>query len=302
MARKKKSADSGGGGANWMDTYGDLVTLLLCFFVLLFASSTISEEKWQAIVTAFTGSPANAMLESVNIETVMTSGIMQTQGLQQSEDEEQESPEEQQAQELTAEEQALQDQINEQINELYERLQQYARENNLESSLLLEREGMYINLTISEGILFDSGMSNIRDTAAEEILRAIGLMIREYVTSISVVTIEGHTDSDPIRNPLPGLMDNIDLSGDRAENVWRFMADESGIDRSMFRARGAAEYEPVASNDTPEGKQRNRRVRIVIMAKDAREVLAMAEDAGGNITAQDVVDVSEIPENTFSSE
>ncbi len=87
MARKKKSADSGGGGANWMDTYGDLVTLLLCFFVLLFASSTISEEKWQAIVTAFTGSPANAMLESVNIETVMTSGIMQTQGLQQSEDE-----------------------------------------------------------------------------------------------------------------------------------------------------------------------------------------------------------------------
>ena len=48
--KKKKS---GGGGANWMDTYGDMVTLLLCFFVLLYSMSTISEEKWRAIVTSF---------------------------------------------------------------------------------------------------------------------------------------------------------------------------------------------------------------------------------------------------------
>ena len=44
MAIKKKSG--GGGGANWMDTYGDMVTLLLCFFVLLYSMSTISEDKW----------------------------------------------------------------------------------------------------------------------------------------------------------------------------------------------------------------------------------------------------------------
>ena len=51
MSVKKKK--SGGGGANWMDTYGDMVTLLLCFFVLLYSMSTISEEKWRAIVTSF---------------------------------------------------------------------------------------------------------------------------------------------------------------------------------------------------------------------------------------------------------
>ena len=49
MAIKKKSG-GGGGGANWMDTYGDMVTLLLCFFVLLYSMSTISEEKFKAIV------------------------------------------------------------------------------------------------------------------------------------------------------------------------------------------------------------------------------------------------------------
>ena len=49
MAKKR----SGGGGANWMDTYGDMVTLLLCFFVLLYSMSSISEDKWKAIVQSF---------------------------------------------------------------------------------------------------------------------------------------------------------------------------------------------------------------------------------------------------------
>ena len=48
--KKKKSS---GGGANWMDTYGDMVTLLLCFFVLLYSMSTISEEAWKNLVQSF---------------------------------------------------------------------------------------------------------------------------------------------------------------------------------------------------------------------------------------------------------
>jgi len=51
MAIKKKS--SGGGGANWMDTYGDMVTLLLCFFVLLYSISTIDQQKWMIVVQSF---------------------------------------------------------------------------------------------------------------------------------------------------------------------------------------------------------------------------------------------------------
>ena len=48
-----KKNSKGGGGANWMDTYGDMVTLLLCFFVLLYSMSTISEEKYKAVVMSF---------------------------------------------------------------------------------------------------------------------------------------------------------------------------------------------------------------------------------------------------------
>lgn len=55
MARNKKDGGSSS-GANWMDTYGDMVTLLLTFFVFLYSASSISEQKWQSLVEAFTGS------------------------------------------------------------------------------------------------------------------------------------------------------------------------------------------------------------------------------------------------------
>ena len=67
MARKKSSG-GGGGGANWMDTYGDMVTLLLTFFVLLYASSSVDEGKWQYILQAFTsqGSIVNPIVAPQN--------------------------------------------------------------------------------------------------------------------------------------------------------------------------------------------------------------------------------------------
>lgn len=55
MKRKK----GGGGGANWMDTYGDMVTLLLCFFIMLYSMSTINEEKWQQFVQSFQRQPSS---------------------------------------------------------------------------------------------------------------------------------------------------------------------------------------------------------------------------------------------------
>ena len=58
-----KKRNKGGGGANWMDTYGDMVTLLLCFFVLLYSMSTISEDKWKALVQSFNPNAVPTMMD-----------------------------------------------------------------------------------------------------------------------------------------------------------------------------------------------------------------------------------------------
>ena len=60
---KMKKSDGGGGGANWMDTYGDMVTLLLCFFVLLYSMSTVDENKWKALVQSFNPDAVETMTD-----------------------------------------------------------------------------------------------------------------------------------------------------------------------------------------------------------------------------------------------
>jgi chemotaxis protein MotB len=74
--------------------------------------------------------------------------------------------------------------------------------------------------------------------------------------------VEGHTDNQPVRDmPFP---DNLALSSQRANNVLRFLQEAAKLPQKQTRATGCADSEPVASNDTPEGRQRNRRVEIIL--------------------------------------
>ena len=291
MKKKKGDGGGGGGGANWMDSWTDMLSLLLCFFVLLFASSTISESRWAELVEAFTGAPPGAYIEAIDVANPMSGGITSASGISARQRPEEEE-EEEESDGISTEEQALQLAIDDKINALYAMLSNYIDEQGKGQVLMLERDGMYINLTVAEGILFDSGNAVIRDEEAEEILTAVGDMLKIYLDSISNIVIEGHTDSDPVRSVSSGITDNLDLSSARANNVARFMSEACGIDMSMFRSLGLSEWEPIAPNDTPENKQKNRRVRIVVVAKDAKEVLLMAEEAGGYIDVSTEVTIS----------
>jgi chemotaxis protein MotB len=287
---RKKSGGDEGGGANWMDTYGDLVTLLLCFFVMLFASSTISESKWKTIVESFTGTPPGTIIAPIDMSNPIQ-GFAEEEGMAKKESQEDLAEE---SEELSEE----QLQTEEQFNELYEKLNQYVVSQGLDEALLLTKDGLYIYMTIVEGILFNSGKADIRSAEAEAILDDISMMLADYVDDIAGFTIEGHTDNDPINTV--EFIDNLDLSSKRANNVARYMSGAADLSMSMFESLGRGEWDPIASNDTPEGKERNRRVNVIVVAKDSAAV--SSQGIGTEVESVPIEPTGPEPEGTAAAD
>ncbi|WP_066683597.1 OmpA/MotB family protein [Christensenella intestinihominis] len=265
MADKRQKKKRESKGAYWMDTYGDMVTLLLTFFVMLFASSQINEAKWIRIVQSFTGEPAGALVEPID-------PLNPTAGFAPSDYIPKVTPRDKE--DLTAESDSEEKmeydyKVEATFNELYSKLTQYIEEHNLGSTIIVEKDGQYIYITILEGILFDSGKADIKDETAETILNDLGNMIMESWDSVNMLKIEGHTDTDLIKQPAQ-FKDNRSLSSERANEVLRFLGTNCGMPNSdSIVTQGWGETRPVASNDTQEGKQQNRRVEFILESKNA---------------------------------
>jgi chemotaxis protein MotB len=120
-----------------------------------------------------------------------------------------------------------------------------------------------LTMTMVDKILFPSGSAQIRKE---------GKMVLDKVVSIlkdvknKRIQIEGHTDNKPIVSSLKKKFPtNWELSTARATDVVRYLQEEGGIDPHLLSATGYAEYQPVASNDTEEGRHKNRRIEIVLL-------------------------------------
>ena len=119
-----------------------------------------------------------------------------------------------------------------------------------------------VYVSISDKLLFASGKYNITDRA-REVLGKVATVVKNKPELEFLV--EGHTDDQPIRNAV--LQDNWDLSVKRATSVVRVLQDEFGVEPQRMTAAGRSYYIPVDTNDTKEGRARNRRTRIVILPK-----------------------------------
>lgn len=116
-------------------------------------------------------------------------------------------------------------------------------------------------ITFVADVLFDSGKAKIRHEAYP-VLDKVAVVLGENVPN-SNIGIEGHTDNDPIK--YSGWKSNWELSSARALSVLHYLAQDKAVGPERFSAICYGEYRPVASNDTSEGRQLNRRVEIVIM-------------------------------------
>ncbi|MGI6586805.1 MAG: OmpA/MotB family protein [Lutisporaceae bacterium] len=238
MARKKAPEEPPAGAPAWMTTYSDMVTLLLCFFVLLFSFATLDVQKFQAIAQSMSG--ALGVLDSgttMSMEPLVNSFPI-------------DSPEDE----------------TEEFQKLYEEMSEYIKENNLEASITLRLDERGLLVRFLDDVLFDSGKADLTPRA-REIINKVSEIIKQNDKNIR---IEGHTDNVPINTfRFPS---NWELSTTRAVNVVKYLIEENGIAAHRLSASGYADQHPIDDNNTAEGRQKNRRVDMVILRDDINNI------------------------------
>ncbi len=121
-----------------------------------------------------------------------------------------------------------------------------------------------LSVDLAEQIFFDSGRATLKK-GGKDVLKKVGDALKGYENKI--IRVVGHTDNVPVAKSLQSTFpSNWELSVARATNVVRFL-QEVGVPPERMVPSGRSEYDPVASNDTPEGRQKNRRIEIMLIDK-----------------------------------
>ena len=296
MARKKKPEEAKAGAPEWMATFSDLMNLLLCFFVLLFSMSSTDTAKYNEIVEAITssfnifsgGGPAldqgvlvssgvsqlNELAEyysNLAVEnTADEDGTKGGSGKSDSENtSENKSQKDNAKKEITKDEvlKKYEQEVKEAAEKNYEKASEAINQFKLNDTVQLKMDTSYnyIGLSIDGYFLFDSGQAELKKGADVVLDKAAGILKKFKDTDI---VIEGHTDNVPQTNTVK-FKNNLWLSSARAMTVLEYLTNVEHMDPKRLSASGKGEYEPIASNKTPEGRQKNRRVEIKIFTKVA---------------------------------
>jgi chemotaxis protein MotB len=257
MSRRKRHR-SHSNHERWLVSYADFITLLFAFFVVLYASSQVDKRKVGqlaiAIQVAFEGMgafpAATTMVPLDGNKALPFSTVQAIEELKKTETGRTPNPPEHPA--VTAE----QADLSTMESELKEALRNEIASNQV--AVHRETEGLVVSL--KEFGFFTSGSTTIKS----ESLPALDRIASILAVRVCQLRIEGHTDNMPIHNP--HIPSNWELSTARATEVVRFLIVNHRFAPERLSAAGYAQYHPIASNDTANGRAQNRRVDIVILA------------------------------------
>lgn len=227
-----KKKHSGGGGANWMDTYGDMVTLLLCFFVMLYSMSSMDQQKWMALVESF----------NPDAQTQQTSGGSQ------------------------ATDQLTQEQVDADIETLYQAMEQYVQQENLTSQVSITKGSGYVFVSFDDTVFFD-GDSYVLLDEGKKILDQVAQSIAGVSDSIDEIRVLGHTAQASADKPNRPEVDRF-LATNRAAVVTVYLQEKNIIDPARLVSVGYGQWRPVADNSTADGRAQNRRVELLVTGLD----------------------------------
>lgn len=240
MGKRKKAPE---GGANWMDTYGDLVTLLLCFFVLLYSISSVDQAKWVQIVKSFN---PDAKEVSQIAEDPEVEGVEEVPG-------------------------GLDNNLEkiDEFDELFQSLKEAIESAGLDSEVDLFKGDGYTFITFRDNVFFD-GDSSIIKSGGTKVLKQFSSIISGVSSSVKEIQVLGHTtQADPKKVNEP-VGDRV-LAAERAARVAAYIQTHSKVAPERIVAIGYGQFRPIASFDTEKNRAKNRRVELLITKSDSVE-------------------------------
>lgn len=228
--KDRKNGEEDSSGPGWEIVYSGFVLILLCFFIMLSSFSTMEEAKIMRFVKSFVNAvgilPGGVKFDSGSTVLPGSADIIDST-----------------------------DQLAQIFSELEELSENLKKENDI--TVTYSQKGLVMRL--SDHALFDVGVADISQPAIP-MLKKVGDIISR--TDFEV-RIEGHTDDLPIKTV--HYPSNWELSTARAVNVLRYFVETVGISSQRLSAVGFSEFQPMAPNDSPEHRARNRRVEIIFL-------------------------------------
>jgi chemotaxis protein MotB len=237
----------------WLLTYSDLITLLMIFFVTMYAMSTTDMAKYKALSESFSvalGGGKEVLSTSNGVGNAVA--VIESKAPTVT-DKPKATDNPTAADNAAATEEDL-------LSGTKKELDQYFKENGLQGTVVTEINERGLVISLFDAALFDSGDSNLKNDAKPTIIQ-IGKIVNKLS---NLIKIEGHTDNVPINTSM--FKSNWELSVSRATNVAELLMDSGSIPSEKICITGYGQYRPIADNSTEAGRAKNRRVNIVVLS------------------------------------
>ena len=232
MKRRQKAPED---SSDWMGTYGDMVTLLLCFFVLLYSISSVDQVKWENLVKSM--NPEAAETSQIVTDTMEKEGTENVPGANTTE-------------------------IDQKFDEMYDNLLKMQDASGEVADIQIAKGDGYQFITFKDNVFFDGDSYVLRDEG-KTVLDTFSSVIASASDAIKEIQVLGHTSQAEPNIPNEVMTDRV-LSARRSAVVVAYVQQKNIIEPKKLVSAGYGQFRPIDTFDTFEGRARNRRVEILI--------------------------------------
>jgi chemotaxis protein MotB len=253
MRRRRKYLDQrqSDNHERWLVSYADFITLLFAFFVVMYALSSVSEGKYRVLSDSLVSAFGSKVIERVAPAAQPLPPALPPRRITMPS--------------------GMQDRQREQMRGIAQNILRVLDSLVRDGQVKVTQSNRGISVEINASVLFASGQAQLRADSS----RALQRVARVLATSDQGIEVEGYSDDTPISTSQ--FPSNWELSSARASSVVRLFLD-NGVAAERLSAIGYGPNRPVMPNDTPEGRARNRRVTVVILAETPGKVVDIPFD------------------------